>query len=135
MERPPMRMSGPVLDAADPVALAHFYQRLLGWDLVECEGPLPGSPPNDGWAVLKPADRSTKLEFQWESKYIRPVWPPVDGDQQMMLHLDFLVEDLETGVAWAVEAGATLAEHQPQDDVQVMLDPEGHPFCICLGPV
>lgn len=30
----------------------------------------------------------------------------------------------------AVEAGATLAEVQPQDDVRVLLDPEGHLFCL-----
>ena len=34
------------------------------------------------------------------------------------------------GVAWAVEAGATLAEHQPQQGVRIMLDPAGHPFCL-----
>ena len=28
--------------------------------------------------------------------------------------------------------GATLAEFQPQDDVRVMLDPAGHPFCLYL---
>ncbi|WP_232821653.1 VOC family protein [Desertihabitans aurantiacus] len=26
--------------------------------------------------------------------------------------------------------GASLAEHQPQKDVRVMLDPDGHPFCL-----
>jgi hypothetical protein len=23
-----------------------------------------------------------------------------------------------------------VADHQPQDDVRVMLDPAGHPFCL-----
>ena len=32
----------------------------------------------------------------------------------------------------ALGKGATLAEHQPQDDVRVMLDPAGHPFCLCM---
>jgi hypothetical protein len=48
----------------------------------------------------------------------------------MMMHLDIGVEDLESGVAWAVECGAVVANHQPQRDVRVMLDPEGHPFCL-----
>ena len=48
----------------------------------------------------------------------------------MMIHLDIEVDNLDDGVAWAIEAGATLAEHQPQDDVRVMLDPAGHPFCL-----
>ena len=62
--------------------------------------------------------------------YKPPAWPAVPGEQQMMIHLDIEVDDLDVGVAWAIEAGATLAEHQPQDDVRVMLDPAGHPFCL-----
>jgi len=33
-------------------------------------------------------------------------------------------------VRWAQAQGARLAEHQPQEHVRVMLDPEGHPFCL-----
>ena len=40
------------------------------------------------------------------------------------------VADLDIGVRWAVDQGATEAEHQPQADVRVMLDPDGHPFCL-----
>jgi hypothetical protein len=36
-------------------------------------------------------------------------------------------------VAHAVELGARQADFQPQDDVRVMLDPDGHPFCLYLG--
>ena len=32
----------------------------------------------------------------------------------------------------AVALGATLAEHQPQAHVRTLLDPAGHPFCLCL---
>jgi len=53
----------------------------------------------------------------------------------MMLHLDISVEDLDTGVAWALRSGATIAGHQPQEDVRVMLDPAGHPFCLFAAPV
>jgi predicted enzyme related to lactoylglutathione lyase len=135
--RPPMRVSGPVLDAANPVELARFYERLLGWTMTDCEGPRPGFPPEDGWARLRSPSGDLKLEFQWEQHYVRPVWPPVPGEPQMMLHLDILVEDLDAGVAWALESGATVAEHQPQrpGDHVIMLDPEGHPFCMCRGAV
>jgi len=34
-------------------------------------------------------------------------------------------------VTEAVALGATLAGHQPQDHVRVLLDPAGHPFCLC----
>jgi hypothetical protein len=53
----------------------------------------------------------------------------------MMTHLDIAVEDLAAAVAWAVEAGATLAGYQPQENVRVLLDPAGHPFCLFEGPV
>ena len=46
------------------------------------------------------------------------------------MHLDIEVDDLEAAGAQAVAAGAFLAEHQPQEDVRVYLDPAGHPFCL-----
>lgn len=73
--------------------------------------------------------------MQWEPNYVAPTWPPVAGEQLMMIHLDIGVEDLDAGVRWALEAGASLANHQPQEDVRVMLDPEGHPFCLCPDDV
>jgi hypothetical protein len=48
----------------------------------------------------------------------------------MMIHLDIEVDDLERETARAVAEGARLAEFQPQDDVRVLLDPAGHPFCL-----
>jgi hypothetical protein len=71
-----------------------------------------------------------ELAFQYEPDYVPPVWPPRPGSQATMLHLDVAVEDLDAAVAWAPEAGATLAEHQPQEPVRVLLDPAGHPFCL-----
>ena len=127
-----MRVSGPTLDAADPLALADFYERLLGWPIARREGPRPDGPPNDGWALLRSPDGRMKLEVQYEPRYRPPVWPSVDGEQLMMAHLDVGVADLDAGVAWATAQGARVASHQPQDDVRVMLDPEGHPFCLFL---
>ena len=128
--RPAYRLAGPVLDAARPLELAAFYARLLGWAIHRSEGPRPGSPPEDGWAILGPDDRSRKLEIQWDPHYRRPTWPSEPGAQGMMMHLDFGVDDLADGVAWAIECGAQEAAHQPQPDVRVMVDPEGHPFCL-----
>lgn len=42
------------------------------------------------------------------------------------------VDDLTTTTVWAIGCGATLAEFQPQDDVRVLVDPAGHPFCLFL---
>ena len=133
-----MRISSVVIGAADPRALASFYQRLLGWT-VEAEYPArPGFPAEDGWVMLRPPSDHQDLRglaIQWEPDYRPPVWPPEPGKPQMMLHLDIAVEDLDGAVAWAVQAGATLAERQPQQHVRTMLDPAGHPFDLFLGPV
>lgn len=130
MSRPRLTFVGPVLDAAHPVALAEFYHRLLGWEIVASEGPRAGYPPQDGWAKVRSPGGDAKIEFQWEEHYVPPTWPSVPGEQLMMIHLDIEVDDLETGVAFALEQGARLAKHQPQEGVRVMLDPEGHPFCL-----
>ncbi|GAB3137827.1 VOC family protein [Microbispora hainanensis] len=119
---PRMTLTAAVLDAPDARELALFYQRLLGW-------PIDDEP---GWVTLRPPGGGTGLSFQTEKRYERPVWPAAPGEQQMMLHLDIEVDDLGTAGAHAVEAGATLAGHQPQDDVRVYLDPAGHPFCLWI---
>jgi catechol 2,3-dioxygenase-like lactoylglutathione lyase family enzyme len=132
------RVSGVVINAPDAVALAEFYAQLLGWRVVDRAGPnVPGRHPRDSWALVRPPEGgpNTKLEFQSEIDFERPVWPSEAGQQQMLHHLDIAVEDLDAGVAWAIECGATVAEHQPQRGVRVMLDPAGHPFCLFPGAV
>jgi predicted enzyme related to lactoylglutathione lyase len=80
--------------------------------------------------LLRAPDDGVSLAFQTETDYRRPTWPAGPGDQQMMMHLEIGVDDLERAQARAVELGATVAEVQPQDDVRVCLDPAGHPFCL-----
>lgn len=112
---------GVVLEAPDAHALVHFYSDLLGWAVWK-EDP-------EG-AALEAPDGVAYLAIQTAPDYVRPVWPTAEGAQQMMMHLDFEVVDLEAAVAHALELGAELAEYQPQDDVRVLLDPAGHPFCL-----
>lgn len=130
MTRPTLQLAGPVLDASRPLDLARFYECLLGWPIVAFEGPGQDSPPHDGWAMLRSPDGTQKIEVQWEPGYTPPTWPSVPGNQLMMMHLDFGVDDLEEGVEWALDCGAVLARNQPQERVRVLLDPEGHPFCL-----
>lgn len=129
MERTRVRLRGPVIDcdAKGALALASFYERLLGW-------PVADSAPG-GWARIEAPEGGLKIEIQGTSDYRRPVWPTAPGEQQMMLHLDFAVEDLDAAVEWAKECGATVAERQPRPHVRVLLDPQGHPFCLFRGPV
>jgi len=114
---------GVVLEAPDAHSLAEFYTRVLDW-------PLARSEP--GWAVIKQPGVDTYLAFQASTDYAPPVWPSTPGSQQMMMHLDIEVDDLDTAVTEWIGLGATLAPYQPQDDVRVLLDPAGHPFCLYL---
>ena len=115
---------GVALDAPNGVELARFYQRLLGWEVFTEDG--------DGASLAPSMDAGYNIACQTESKYQRPVWPAEDGKPQMSMHLDIAVDELVESVAFAIAAGAELAEFQPQEDVRVMLDPAGHPFCLYL---
>jgi predicted enzyme related to lactoylglutathione lyase len=114
---------GTAIEAPDPAALARFYSKLLGW-------PIGHEEP--GTAILAAPEGATYLVFQQATGYQPPVWPPVDGKQRPMIHFDFQVGDLDSAVAEALALGATLAAHQPQSNVRVLIDPAGHPFCLCL---
>ena len=135
MAHPRTRISAAVLDSSDPRALASFYERLLGWMVVVSEPARPGEQPEDGWVMLRSPEGGAGLSFQYDANYAAPTWPSASGQQQMMVHLDIAVENLDKGVAFARVIGAQLSDHQPQDDVRVMLDPAGHPFCLFVGPV
>lgn len=101
--------------------MARFYATLLGWRIVQ---------DDENWAIVTPAEGVTYLACQTAVGYVPPVWPPAEGTQQMMMHLDFEVSDLAAAVAHALDLGAREADHQPQDNVRVLLDPAGHPFCL-----
>ena len=112
------------LDAPDARELARFYQRLLSWTTFSDE-------PDR--VTLAPSENAGyNLAFQTEKNYVRPKWPSEPGEPLMMMHLDLEVDDLDEAVSHAVDAGAELAQFQPQEDVRVMLDPAGHPFCLYL---
>jgi predicted enzyme related to lactoylglutathione lyase len=117
---------GVVLDAPDGRALADFYGRLLDWQVFG---------DDEGGASVAPSeDAGYNLAFQTEKHYVRPVWPVVEGQPQMSMHLDIEVDDLDEAVAFAISVGAEEAAFQPQETVRVMLDPAGHPFCLYLDP-
>jgi hypothetical protein len=51
VERPAMRLSGPVVEAPDVAALVRFYERFLGWEVEELVGPRHDRPPGWGWGA------------------------------------------------------------------------------------
>lgn len=103
--QPRFTLAATTLDAPDAHELAQFYQALLGWPMRKVE---------TGWVDIAPADGS----------------PSTRSEQQMMMHLDIEVNDLSSAVEHALALGATVADFQPQDDVRVLFDPAGHPFCL-----
>lgn len=118
------RLSTVGLDARDAHEPAWFCVRLLGYE-VRAEGP--------HWMLIGPPGGAAGMALASETEpgYVPPVWPTRNpGDQQMMLHFGVEVDDLDAETARAVAEGATLAGHQPQDDVRVLFDPSGHPFCL-----
>ena len=121
---PRLTVTGTNIDAPDANVLADFYRRLLGWE---------AGTDEPGWVILRAPGGGHTLNFQTEERYVPPVWPAGPTEQQMMMHLEIAVDDLQAGVAHAVAQGATPASFQPQDDVRVCLDPAGHPFCLYLG--
>lgn len=121
MSRPSVKLTATVIGAPDPRSLARFYADLLGWEIRREE---------EDWVTVRDPRGGPGLSFQTETHHRRPVWPGNALDQQMMMHLDFEVENLRVASAHAVSLGATVADFQPQDDVIVHFDPAGHPFCL-----
>jgi catechol 2,3-dioxygenase-like lactoylglutathione lyase family enzyme len=121
MTRPTLRLGATVLGAESPRALAAFYRDLLGWEITDDQ---------PDWVELPAPDGGAGLSFQTEENHVPPVWPTTENEQQMMMHLDISVSDLDEAVVVAEALGASLAPWQPQDDVRVLIDPAGHPFCL-----
>jgi catechol 2,3-dioxygenase-like lactoylglutathione lyase family enzyme len=132
--KPALRLTSVTLHAADSRALADFYSRLLGWPVAAADPEDPEGPGESGWVQLRPppGEVGPRLNFDPDPQYVAPVWPSRPGEQQAMEHLDIEVDDLDAALEWALAAGATLAEHQPDPQVRVCFDPAGHPFCLFL---
>ncbi|WP_188193378.1 VOC family protein [Nonomuraea sp. SYSU D8015] len=105
-----------VIDCADPAALAAFYAKATGWRVTDGDADFVGL---EGGPV--------SLAFQRIDGYQGPGWPN-DGKH---VHLEFKVPDVETAKKELAALGATVPGLQPGgDDWTVLIDPQGHPFCI-----
>jgi predicted enzyme related to lactoylglutathione lyase len=121
-----IKMSAFTIDCAEPLELAKFYAELLGWIIPFSDDEYVSIAPPE----VKYGGYPTIL-FQKVEGYIPPVWPDTPGKQRQMAHLDFAVNDVEKAVEYALKCGARVAEKQFSDGWRVMLDPAGHPFCLC----
>lgn len=104
------------IDCPDPNALARFYGQLMGVDV------------RGDW--VNPYGDDTEIWFQQAENYQAPTWPTQERGQQV--HLEFLTNNQKAAQEHAESIGATRAAEQPGDSEWiVMLDPAGHPFCLC----
>ena len=124
MSESTIRWVGVAIDCLDAPPVAHFYERLLGFEVRDL-GPY--------WAQLWDP-QGVHLNIQGDPAYQPPTWPEQPGEQAKMLHFEVAVEDLESAVALALDAGGTEAPWQPpdcnRDRIRIMLDPAGHPLCL-----
>ena len=110
-----------MIDCSDENKLCEFYHQLLGWDKTTMYD-RPAVTNNTGIVFL----------FIEESDYVPPVWPEERNAQQKQMHFDFQVPDVKEAVKYAESLGAAKAGSQfGGDDWVTMLDPSGHPFCLC----
>jgi hypothetical protein len=115
---PIARFPSLVIDCPDPGVLAAFYGALLEWP----------ADVEDDWAEIR-ADYGQAICFQKVDSYTPPEWPSSTKPQQM--HVDVVVDDLDTAEAAVIGLGAVKHGHQPGTTFRVFLDPAGHPFCLC----
>ena len=111
-----------MVDCGDAEQLQRFYGELLGWEQCQLYGCC--AVRSSGGIVFL---------FAQEEDYVPPVWPEEEGRQQKQMHFDFQVESVPEAVRRAESLGAVKAKAQfgSEEGFITMLDPAGHPFCLC----
>lgn len=120
-----------VLDCPDVLALARFYQALLGG---EVNRPDPRWDLDSDWATLHADGGGPVLAFQHAADHRPPAWPDPARPQQF--HLDIGVPDLDPAGQQVLGLGATLLDAgEDGRGWRVYADPAGHPFCLVREPL
>jgi predicted enzyme related to lactoylglutathione lyase len=113
------RWSGLTIDCADPARLASFWSAVLGIPPSEEHGDEPN------WATLgSRSGDQPRLTFQRV---------PEAKTTKVRIHLDVQVDDIEAGRKQVEDLGGRWSgeRHDYEEGVVlVMLDPEGHEFCL-----
>ena len=110
-----------MIDCANAEHARNFYANLMGLEKTvsyDC----PALKTDNGMMILF---------AETDVPYAPPVWPEEPGKQQKQMHLDFVVDDLPAAVEEAIRLGAAKPAEQYGDYYVTLLDPEGHPFCLC----
>ena len=116
----PVRFDVVALDTPDPPRLSAFYCALLGWTVERAD---------EDWITIS-GGSGARLAFQLAPDHVPTTWPDPAVPQQV--HLDLAVDDLAAASAYAESLGARrLSGPEVQEGFVVLLDPSGHPFCLC----
>ena len=110
-----------MMDCANAERVRDFYADLMDWEKTvayNCH-------------ALKADNGLTILFAGTDVPYAPPVWPEEPGTQQKQMHLDFTVDDLPSAAEKALRLGAAKPSEQYGDYYVTLLDPDGHPFCLC----
>ena len=100
--------------------LREFYAQMTGWD------------QEFHYTALVAENRMVVHFMRSDFLYIPPVWPERPGRQQKQMHFNFQVNDLPAAVEEAIRLGAVKPKEQYGGEQYVtLLDPVGHPFCLC----
>lgn len=131
---PLLRWGGLCLDCDDAEAMARFYGELFGWRITGRDSP-EDRAGGSGWISMSGPAGGPAVSFQAEEWYEPPTWPEEPGRASKMMHFEVGVEDMDAAVAAVIHAGGREAWPQPPDrdptQLRVMLDPAGHPLCLC----
>lgn len=124
MEKPFICFGTVTIDCAPEQvpAMVSFYTKLLDLTL--------GNSEDDPFPFLSGKD--LRIILQPLQDYVPPTWPGNERGKQV--HIDLGVRDLPAAVAYARSIGAAESPEQYSQHWHVMLDPAGHPFCLCLFP-
>lgn len=129
-----------VIDCRNARASAEFYRQLLGFVYKPGQEPEPGEEagPDNDWLNLRDVFGTTNLAFQQVDELHESTWPDDTVPQQ--LHFDMTVptmEDLDAQQNRVLALGGRLLfdrSDDPEEQLRVYADPDGHPFCIIVAP-
>jgi catechol 2,3-dioxygenase-like lactoylglutathione lyase family enzyme len=110
-----LRFGSTVINCTDIDLMTRFWSAALGFEPTSTD-------PDDDFRRLRGPHVHVSLQV---------AETPVTGRDQM--HLDLYTEDKAAEVERLVGLGATWvrSSDDPEDDWDVLLDPEGNEFCIC----
>ena len=130
-----------VIDCRNARASAEFYRQLLGFVYKaghEPEADRDASGSEMDWLNLRDVWGTTNLAFQQVDDLHESTWPDDTVPQQ--LHLDMTVpsmEDLDAQHERVLALGGRMLydrSDDPEEQLRVYADPDGHPFCIIVAP-